>query len=91
MSVVQGQRTLGEERSRRGRPAKWIVPTLIPPSLLAVLILFAPEVLGGGRGGGFGGISPVTIAVVGGGLILGFLAARLLWLWVGLLRSRRGE
>lgn len=90
MSVVQAQGTSREERSRRGRPAVWIVPTLIPPSLLAVLSLFAPEALVV-VGGGFGGISPVTFAAVGGGLILGFLAARLLWLWVGLLRLRRGE
>ncbi len=92
MSDLQGRRIPGEEGSRRRRPILWIVLALIALLLLDLLIPFAREAFAGDGGGGFSGIPLMTFAVVGGALIVCALAARLLWLWVGLLRlRRRGE
>jgi LPXTG-motif cell wall-anchored protein len=57
MSELQGPRIPGEERSGRRRPLGWIVGALIALLLLALLIPFACQALGGEpgpQGGGAG-------------------------------------
>jgi LPXTG-motif cell wall-anchored protein len=48
MSELQGPRIPGEEGSRRSRPLGWIIGGLIALLLLALLIPFACQALGGG-------------------------------------------
>jgi LPXTG-motif cell wall-anchored protein len=48
MSELQGPRIPGEEGSRRRRPLGWIIGGLIALLLLALLIPFACQALGGG-------------------------------------------
>src|SRR5918998_5265405 len=48
MSELQGPRIPGEERSGRRRPLGWIIGGLITLLLLALLIPFACQALGGG-------------------------------------------
>ena len=48
MSELQGPRIPGEERSGRRRPLGWIIGGLIAILLLALLIPFACQALGGG-------------------------------------------
>jgi LPXTG-motif cell wall-anchored protein len=48
MSELQGPRIPGEERSGRRRPLGWIIGGLIALLLLALLIPFACQTLGGG-------------------------------------------
>jgi len=48
MSELQGPRILGEERSGRRRPLGWIIGGLAALLLLALLIPFACQALGGG-------------------------------------------
>jgi LPXTG-motif cell wall-anchored protein len=50
MSELQGPRIPGEERSGRRRPLGWIIGGLIALLLLALLIPFACQDLGGGAG-----------------------------------------
>jgi hypothetical protein len=52
MSELQGPRIPGEERSGRRRPLGWIIGGLLALLLLALLIPFACQALGGGGGGG---------------------------------------
>jgi LPXTG-motif cell wall-anchored protein len=59
MSELQGPRIPGEERSGRRRPLGWIIGGLLALLLLALLIPFACQALGGGgadtQGRGSGG------------------------------------
>ena len=48
MSELQGPRIPGEERSRRRGPLDWIIGGLIALLLLALLVPFACQALGGG-------------------------------------------
>lgn len=54
MSDLQGRRIPGEEDSGRKRPVLWIVLGLVLLLLLAVLIPFACQAMGGGQGGNGG-------------------------------------
>jgi hypothetical protein len=58
MSELQGPRIPGEERSGRRRPLGWIIGGLLALLLLALLIPFACQALGGGGGSDSQGQGP---------------------------------
>lgn len=65
MSELQGPRIPGEERSGRRRPLGWIIGGLIALLLLALLIPFACQALGGGSQGEGSGAQEGTTGAQG--------------------------
>jgi LPXTG-motif cell wall-anchored protein len=63
MSELQGPRIPGEERSGRRRPLGWIIGGLLALLLLALLIPFACQALGGGSDSQAGGAGAQEKAV----------------------------